>query len=39
MEGHSTICFFHSLSGSRGFQGVVSISVASVDANDTSNIR
>ena len=30
--------FFHLLSGSRGFQGVVSISTASVDANNTSNI-
>ena len=39
MEGHSAICFFHSLSGStRGFQGVVSISIASMDANNTSNI-
>ena len=38
MEGHSTISFFHSLPGSRGFPGAVSLSIASVDAKNTSNI-
>ena len=38
MEGHSTICFFHLLSGSRGFPGAVSLSIASVDAKNTFNI-
>ena len=39
MEGHSDICFvFHSLSGFRGFPGVVPLSIAFVDANNISNV-
>ena len=30
--------FFHSLSGFRGFPGVISLSIASVDANNISNV-
>ena len=30
--------FFHSLSGFRGFPGVISLSIASVNANNISNV-
>ena len=38
MEGHAGICFFHLHSGSRGFPGVVPLSILSVDANNMSNV-
>ena len=39
MEGPLRICFFfHLLSGFTGFPGVIPLSIASVDANNISNV-
>jgi hypothetical protein len=38
MERYVFSSFFHSLSGPRDFPGVVSLSIASVDANNIANV-